>query len=100
MEYVVVIGLAIIIAVLSVASERRARAKGKRVSGALTGAFGAIDEVFRPATHDANTIQEAETRMPAPAPLAGGPLPDSPLRRAQGADSRESPNRKSTRLNS
>lgn len=76
MEYVIVIGLAILIAVVSVASERRRRAKGKRVSGALTGAFGSIDEVFRPATHSANTIQEAETRMPAPAPLAGDLGPD------------------------
>jgi len=76
MEYVVVIGLAIVIAVLSVASERRARAKGKRVSGALTGAFGSLDEVFRPATHSANMVQEAESRMPAPAPLAGDPGPD------------------------
>jgi len=76
MEYIVVIGLAIAVAVLSVASERRARAKGKRVSGALTGAFGSIDEVFRPATHSANMVKEAETRMPAPAPLAGGPGPE------------------------
>jgi hypothetical protein len=72
MEYVIVIALAIVIAVIAVAAERRARAKGKRFSGALTGAFGAFDEVFRPATHHANTIQEAETRLPAPAPLAGG----------------------------
>jgi hypothetical protein len=75
MEYVIVIGLAIVIAVIAVASERRARAKGKRVSGALTGAFGSLDEVFRPATHSANMVQEAETRMPAPAPLAGDPGP-------------------------
>jgi hypothetical protein len=76
MEYLVVIGIAVVVAVLAVASERRARAKGKRVSGALTGAFGAFDEVFRPATAQANSIQEVETRMPAPPPLAGDPGPD------------------------
>jgi hypothetical protein len=74
-EYLIVIAAAIAIAYVAVLSERRARAKGKRVSGALTGAFGSLDEVFRPATHQANAIQEAETRMPAPAPLAGDPGP-------------------------
>jgi len=76
MEYVIVIAAAIAIAALAVAGERRAKAKGTRVSGALTGAFGVFDEVFRPATAQANTIQEVETRMPAPAPLAGDPLLD------------------------
>ena len=75
MEYVIVIGAAIGIAYVAVVSERRARAKGKRRRGGLAGAFGAIDAAFRPATAEASTIQEAETRMPAPAPLAGDPGP-------------------------
>jgi hypothetical protein len=76
MEYLIVIAIAIVVAVLAVASERRAKAKGKRVSGGLTGAFGVFDEIYRPATAEASSVQEAETRMPAPAPLAGGPGPD------------------------
>ena len=71
MEYLIVIAIAIAVAYAAVAWERRAKAKGKRVSGGLTGAFGVFDEVFRPAASEAATIQEAETRMPAPAPLAG-----------------------------
>ena len=50
--------------------------RGKRVSGALTGGLGVFDEIYRPATTQAQTIQEVETRMPAPAPLAGDPLLD------------------------
>ena len=75
MEYLIVIGAAIAIAYVAVVSERRARAKGKRRRGGLAGEFGAIDAAFRPATAEASTIQEAETRMPAPAPLAGDPGP-------------------------
>lgn len=68
----IVIAVAAVVGVIAMATDRRGKAKGKRASGALTGAFGAVDQVFRLATHHANTIQEAETRMPAPAPLAGG----------------------------
>lgn len=73
MEYLILFTAAIVITILAVASSRRTKANGKRVSGALTGAFGVFDEVFRPATAQAQTIQEVETRMPAPAPLAGDP---------------------------
>lgn len=72
MEYAIVIAVAIVVAVLAVAIDRRAKAKGKRKRGGLAGAFGVFDEIYRPATAEASTIQEAETRMPAPAPLAGG----------------------------
>lgn len=73
MEYLILFTAVIVITCLGVASSRRTNAKGKRVSGALTGAFGVFDEVFRPAAAQAQTIQEVETRMPAPAPLAGDP---------------------------
>jgi hypothetical protein len=76
MEYLIVIAGAIGVAVLAVAWERRVKANGKRISGGLTGAFGVFDEIYRPATAQASTIQEAETRMPAPAPLAGDKGPD------------------------
>lgn len=73
MEYLIVFAIAIVFTILAVAGSRRTKAKGKRVSGALTGGLGVFDEAFRPATAQANTIQEVETRMPAPAPLAGDP---------------------------
>lgn len=35
--------------------------------------FGVVDEVFHPAAAEARDIREAETALPAPAPLAGDP---------------------------
>lgn len=76
MEYLIVIAAAIAVAVLAVAIDRGAKARGKRTRGGLAGAFGVFDEIYRPATAEASTTQEAETRMPAPAPLAGDPGPE------------------------
>ncbi len=76
MEYLVLSAVVVVIVIAAVASNRRTRAKGRRYGGALSGSFGVLDEVFRPATYEASTIQEAETRMPAPAPIAGDPGPD------------------------
>jgi len=76
MEYVILAAIVGVIVVASVASKRRTTAKGRRFGGALSGSFGVLDEVFRPAAYEASTIQEVETRLPAPAPLAGDPGPD------------------------
>lgn len=40
-----------------------------------SGMLGVVDEVFRPQTHEAQLVWEAQQELPAPAPLPGdGPL--------------------------
>jgi hypothetical protein len=46
------------------------RVKG-RSSGNLGGMITMVDEVFAPTKHEAAIEADRETRMPAPAPLAG-----------------------------
>ncbi|SDS68820.1 hypothetical protein [Microterricola viridarii] len=58
------------------ASERKRR---RRSAGG--GMLGVVDEVFRPQTHEAHLVWEAQQELPAPAPLPGdGPIGAGPVR--------------------
>ena len=46
-----------------------------RVGGALSGAMTGVDQAFAPTHAEAAATLEAERVIPAPTPLAGGPLP-------------------------
>ena len=45
--------------------------KRSRVGGSLGGMMGVVDEVFAPTRHEAAVEMDRQTRLPAPAPLAG-----------------------------
>lgn len=44
----------------------------KSGGGGGGGAFGAVDEIFRPAKYEIQLEKDRQSSMPAPAPLAGG----------------------------
>ena len=46
-----------------------------RVGGALSGAMTGVDQAFAPTHAEAAATLEAERVIPAPTPVAGGPLP-------------------------
>ncbi len=46
-----------------------------RVGGALSGAMTGVDQAFAPTHAEAAETLEAERVIPAPTPVAGGPLP-------------------------
>ncbi|AMB58389.1 hypothetical protein [Microterricola viridarii] len=49
----------------------RASEQKRRGRSAGGGMLGVVDEVFRPQTHQAQLVWEAQQEMPAPAPLPG-----------------------------
>ncbi|WP_271985968.1 hypothetical protein [Pseudoclavibacter terrae] len=46
-----------------------------RIGGALSGAMTGVDQAFAPTHAEAAETLDAERVMPAPTPVAGGPLP-------------------------
>jgi len=73
MEYVLLLIVAVAVVWIVVSASRLGGTAKKRFRGGLSGGLGVIDEAFRPATHDAQQIQQIEHELPAPAPLAGDP---------------------------
>ncbi len=61
----------IAITVVAVMHRRYAKRNGGR--SPLSGALGAIDEVFHPSAGRAMEVREAEQEVPTPAPLPGEP---------------------------
>lgn len=69
---------AVILAITPVAMLHRQHVKRSGGPSPLSGALGAIDEVFHPSAEQAMEVREAEQEVPAPAPLPGEPDWDDP----------------------
>jgi hypothetical protein len=64
--------IAIVVALGAVAGWRALPANRKKHLRSVTAtSLGVTDEIFRPMTHDANVVWEAQTEAPASAPLPG-----------------------------